>query len=424
MASVPYQDLNGFTARTVMPASDIAIVVAAAPLFFRSKESQVRAWLNARLHKRYAVPFGTQASPLDAVGTTPPPAALAGTPALGSLAIVIAILVAGAVGTATFQWSADGGNMWTSSSALASSGTSPPAVTASGTSALAAPSNLVVQVTAGGTLGAALFQWSADGGQTWSLNPVLAATGTTPPAATVSGSSSLASPADLQIQITGAGALGTAAFRWSLNAGATWSSGLTAPSVPLPGTGLTVSFPAGVYATDNVYVAQGIQTAARVVLGVTGLSLQFPAGTYSANNAYVGQGIVTASSSPLPGTGLSVQFPVGTYATDNVFSASTPVLEVVLAWQAAILTPDMYRKRGVDPTDPQLVLVEKDRDRAFAEIKEAADSETGLFDLPLNDTSNAAATSRGGPLSYTETSPYVAADIQECIGRTEDGWYR
>lgn len=426
-APVPYLDLNGFTARTVMPASDFAIVMTAQPTWFAANEAQVRGLINSRLKKRgYAVPFGSTAPPLFATGTTPPPAGLSGSPTLGSMAIALAILVAGAVGTATFRWSQDGGTTWTWSPTLLASGTTPPAVTASGPTSLAEPGALSVQVTAGGTLGTALFQWSATGGQTWNLNPVLAATGTTPPAVTIAGASSLASPADLEVQITGAGALGTATFQWSLNGGSTWSSSLTAASVSLPGTGLTVTFPPGMYATNNAYVGQGLPTAPTVVLGATGLTLQFPAGTYSTNDAYIGQGILTAATVALPGTGLTVAFPAGTYGADNAFFAPTPVLEIVLQWETKILTYEAYRKRGTDWTLPNMVQTKEDRDGALAEIKEAADSDTGLFDLPMNDASNVSGAKCGGPLFYTETSPYVSADYQEQIGRGEDersgGW--
>lgn len=419
MTPAPNLDQAGFSIRTVMPSSDFAQLTATQPGWFEAKEKAVRELIYGRLAKRYATPFGTVAPPLVASGTSPPPVTLSGAPSLGCLALVLAILSGGVVGGATFQWSSDGGNTWTFGSALASSGTSPPAVTASGRSTLAAPSSLSVQVTAGGTLGNALFQWSADSGNSWNLNPVLAASGTTPPAVTIAGASSLAVPNDLQVQITGAGALGTATFRWSLNAGTTWSSGLTAAAVPLPGTGVTVTFPPGIYATNNAYVGQGLPTASNVTLAATGLSLQFPAGTYSTNNVYTGQGLATASSVALPGTGLAALFPAGTYAGDNVFSAPTPVPEAVLAWEATILTYECYRKRGTDWTLPNMVQTKEDRDQALAEIKEAADSKDGLWDLPLNDLGTSSAIVEASPLGCSQQSPYEWIDCQaQALGGT------
>ena len=382
-----YLDLAGFTARTVMPLSDVQLVTGNQPGWYEAAEAQFRTRLNARLRKRYAVPFGRSAPPLQASGTAPPPVTLAGVPTRGCLAIVLAILTAGALGSSSFAWSADAGQTWSMATTMAATGTSPPPVGVQGTSTLSVPSSLVVRVTAGGTLGTAQFQWSTDGGADWNVNPVLVATGTTPPAATISGLSTLPLITSLQIQITSAGALGTAAFRWSLNGGTTWSNAVTASAVPLPGTGLTVSFPPGIYATNNVYV---------------------------------GQGVTTAASVPLTGTGLTAQFPAGTYATDNVYEAEPPVPQAVLSWMTAILTEQMYKKRGRDAADPAMVDVTADAKLANDEITEAANSQTGLYDLPLNDAVDATGVSKGGPLSYTETSPYIAADIQEQLGRAED----
>jgi hypothetical protein len=86
----------------------------------------------------------------------------------------------------------------------------------------------------------------------------ITATGTTPPTVTVTGYSKGAFSA-LRLEITTAGARGTAVFRYSFNGGSTWTSGvLTAATVNLQlngvDTGLTVNFAVGSYAVDNVYV--------------------------------------------------------------------------------------------------------------------------------------------------------------------------
>lgn len=80
--------------------------------------------------------------------------------------------------------------------------------------------------------------------------------GTTPPAVTLTGTPN--GFHDVRIEITTGGALATAVFRWSINGGSTWTSGVTtAASVVLTGTGLTANFAAGTYATNNVYTAHG-----------------------------------------------------------------------------------------------------------------------------------------------------------------------
>lgn len=98
----------------------------------------------------------------------------------------------------------------------------------------------------------------------------------------------------------------------------------------------------------------------------------------------------------------------------------SPVLEVVKGWLGALVTPDMYRKRGVNSQDTTLELLEKDADTARAQMKEAADAVDGLFDLPLADTGDATAIAKGAPMSYSEQSPWAWTDTQATVGRGED----
>lgn len=59
------------------------------------------------------------------------------------------------------------------------------------------------------------------------------------------------------VQITTSGALGVAVFKWSLNGGSTYTTGvLTAATVTLGNTGLVLNFPVGVYTLDTVYTFQ------------------------------------------------------------------------------------------------------------------------------------------------------------------------
>lgn len=99
---------------------------------------------------------------------------------------------------------------------------------------------------------------------------------------------------------------------------------------------------------------------------------------------------------------------------------TSPYPEAVTGWLAAIVTVRAYLKRGVDPNDEQWLQIKADADAAIAEIKEAADSEAGLFDLPLIAGGAASAISKGAPMGYSEASPHVFMDGQAERGREED----
>jgi hypothetical protein len=99
-----------------------------------------------------------------------------------------------------------------------------------------------------------------------------------------------------------------------------------------------------------------------------------------------------------------------------------PVPDVIRGWCARLVTPRVWHRRGVDPTDAQWTLVKEDADAASAEVLEAANSETGLFDLPLRSdtTPGVDAITQGGPFAYSEQSPYSWTDLQGLAGRQED----
>lgn len=97
-----------------------------------------------------------------------------------------------------------------------------------------------------------------------------------------------------------------------------------------------------------------------------------------------------------------------------------PYPDAVCDWVARIMDPLTLKKRGVDATDEQFVSIEEDARAAREEIREAADAEEGLFDLPTLDTADGSAISKGGPLGYSEASPYVGMDVQAELGREED----
>lgn len=421
----PYLDAPGFIARTVMPPGDVAILETQFPGYVEQRIATRSSLVNARLRKRYGaqgvLPFGQVAPPLLAAGSSPPAVTLAGRPTLGSVKLRLAVLVAGPLGSSTFWWSADDGLTWTLGPTLAASGTTPPAVAVAGAGKLPSPGSLRVEVTTAGVLGVSRFQWSEDGGATWNIGAAMAATGTTPPGVSLVGTSGVALPSDIVIQITTPGALGTAVFQWSQDGGATFTTGLSTSATPvlLGSTGLVAVFSLGNYAANNVYTGQGIATAALFLLGATGLVLDFPAGTYAADNVYLGQGAPTAASVPLLGTGMQALFPVGMYAADNVYAAATPVPETILDWIVALVTLDAYDRRGVNAQDPAIERVVAAATEALARLQEAADGKEGLIDLPTTEDGDTAIVT-GGPLGYHETSPYVWTDEQRNEGRTED----
>lgn len=98
-----------------------------------------------------------------------------------------------------------------------------------------------------------------------------------------------------------------------------------------------------------------------------------------------------------------------------------PVPSTVEGWLMRIVTVRCYLRRGVDPTDQQYADIKADDVAARDEIREAADSDTGLFDLPLRaDLTNVSGISQGSPRTYSEQSPYAWTDVQGQAGRQQD----
>lgn len=142
-------------------------------------------------------------------------------------------------------------------------------------------------------------------------------------------------------------------------------------------------------------------------------------GKWSSDNGVTWTAFTSASAVPMTGTGLTIGMPAALYSLDNAYAAATPVPETVLQWITILTTWDGYQKRGRNPQDPLMTDLRDDRTRVLAEVAEAANSNTGLFDLPVSEDVDSAVTT-GGPLFYSESSPYVSADRQECAGRQED----
>jgi hypothetical protein len=153
-------------------------------------------------------------------------------------------------------------------------------------------------------------------------------------------------------------------------------------------------------------------------LGVATFKVSLDAGqTFSAPT------LISNSAPQSIGAGLSINWqtsPAPVWTVDNIYQASTPVPQIVLAWLTTLVTLRAYRKRGVNPQDPQIDLLVKEAEQVRLEIKEAADSKDGLFDLPTNDDQDSAITT-GGPRGHSDASPYAWQDRQAVRGYSQDG---
>ena len=99
---------------------------------------------------------------------------------------------------------------------------------------------------------------------------------------------------------------------------------------------------------------------------------------------------------------------------------ASPYPTAVTGWLARIVTQRAWLRRGVGAQDEQWRTIEQEATDARAEVNEAADSEKGLFDLPLRADTSESGISKSGPLAYSEQSPYVWTDQQVDVGRQED----
>ena len=95
--------------------------------------------------------------------------------------------------------------------------------------------------------------YRSDLGVTLTQSPVVS-TGTTPPAVTLSGTP-VSTSSSIEIDITLLGALGVAQFQWKLNGSVQQTGQTTAASFVLGSTGITASFGAGTYAVNDVYTS-------------------------------------------------------------------------------------------------------------------------------------------------------------------------
>ncbi len=97
-----------------------------------------------------------------------------------------------------------------------------------------------------------------------------------------------------------------------------------------------------------------------------------------------------------------------------------PYVYALETWLVDLVTLRAFLKKGIRQTDEQFQEAVRADKRAREEITEAAGSVTGLFDLPLRANTDQAGIVKGGPLGYSEASPYVHQDVQAERGRSED----
>jgi len=104
------------------------------------------------------------------------------------------------------------------------------------------------------------------------------------------------------------------------------------------------------------------------------------------------------------------------YATP--FKLPYPI--AVIRWVVQLVTLDVWLKRGFNPTDLDAQVYRDLYNTAITELAEAANAETGLFELPLRADTEATGIHHRTTRSYTQSSPYVWKRDQYRRGRTED----
>lgn len=137
--------------------------------------------------------------------------------------------------------------------------------------------------------------------------------------------------------------------------------------------------------------------------------------------------VLTASLVPLGGTGVSVVCPPVSlsFQGDEVYTAATPVPEVMLRWIVDTTTPRIFERRGVNPTNDSQYTKMGERDAlALAEVERASNAVTGLFDLPLNVDTGGSGVSAPQPIGGGQASPFAWMDVQRARGRREDRFCR
>lgn len=93
------------------------------------------------------------------------------------------------------------------------------------------------------------------------------------------------------------------------------------------------------------------------------------------------------------------------------FDATSPPL-ILLEWQTTIMTAELFAARGWDPNNEQDKRIQDAADQAWSEIREAADSKDGLFDLPLIEGAAASGITDQGPMGSAQVTAYDWIDVE------------
>jgi hypothetical protein len=88
------------------------------------------------------------------------------------------------------------------------------------------------------------------------------------------------------------------------------------------------------------------------------------------------------------------------------------VPEVIKGWLTDIVTPEIYLRRGWDPGTEQAQSIIAAAARAREQMQQAANAVDGLWDIPLRENVTDEGVTKGGPLAYSEQSPYEWTDRQ------------
>ncbi|HVI42663.1 MAG TPA: hypothetical protein VM577_18585 [Anaerovoracaceae bacterium] len=205
-----------------------------------------------------------------------------------------------------------------------------------------------IAVTTPITLGSCVFWVSATRGLTLGTTPL--ASGTTPPAVTISGN--LAQVVGLRIEITTGGGRGTAIFRWSVDGGTTYTSNvLTAATVTLGTTGIVVAFPNSTYTNNNVYLgklAAWNNRANSSTSPTQAVAANQPTLTWSDIN---GQHAMTFTSPQFMAFPLLVAKPCTIFAIAKTTSNGSGGYATIAAFGNAIGGAFMYAASGAGPTN-------------------------------------------------------------------------
>lgn len=101
----------------------------------------------------------------------------------------------------------------------------------------------------------------------------------------------------------------------------------------------------------------------------------------------------------------------------ELFASAPPA--AVLRWLVALVTFTAWMKRGGNPSGDVSSAHKEAAEAAKTEVTEAAEAEEGLFELPPREGVQGSGIAKGGPLSYSEASPYTWTDEQRSRARGE-----